>query len=69
MRESTFQIFLAQTKPLEGCTTWLYPDSLGYVTTGIGNKVDPVGDALDLPWFHLGSGAAASREEVRIPHG
>jgi hypothetical protein len=64
MRDSTFAIFLEQTKPLEGCTTWMYPDRLNLVTTGLGNLIDPVGDALGLPWIHMGSGALASRTEI-----
>ena len=64
MRDSTFAIFLAQTKPLEGRLPWMYPDDLGYVTTGLGNKIDPIDDALVLPWFHMNGGLAASPGEI-----
>src|SRR5580693_1378331 len=64
MRPSTFALFLAQTLPLEGRCLWMYPDSLGYVTTGIGNKIDPIGDATGLPWIHKASGARAGFDEI-----
>jgi GH24 family phage-related lysozyme (muramidase) len=64
MRDSTFAIFLAATKPLEGVCTWMYTDRLGLVTTGIGNLIDPIGGATDLPWIHMGTGARAGFDEV-----
>ncbi len=65
MRDSTFALFLEKTKPLEGVCTWMYPDTLGLVTTGIGNLADPVELALALPWIHKGSGLVASSAEIR----
>lgn len=65
MRPSVFASFLALTKPLEGVCTWLYPDALGLVSTGIGNLVDPVALALSLPWFHQSTGARATSNEIR----
>ena len=66
LRDSTFTIFLAATKPLEGVTTWMYPDDEQLVTTGIGDLIDPIELALPLPWFHLGSGVRATQDEVRV---
>jgi GH24 family phage-related lysozyme (muramidase) len=34
----------------EGRLSFMYLDRLGLVTTAIGNKIDPVTDALRLPW-------------------
>jgi hypothetical protein len=65
LRDSTFALFLEKTKPLEGVCTWMYPDTLGLVTTGIGNLADPVELALALPWIHKGSGLVASSAEIR----
>lgn len=36
----------------EGCCTWLYCDSRGYATTGIGNLVADVDACAALPWVH-----------------
>lgn len=36
--------------PLEGSLPFMYTDAENYVTTGMGNLVDPVGLALALPW-------------------
>lgn len=35
----------------EGRVHWLYLDILGLVTTGIGNLVDPISYATELPWL------------------
>lgn len=47
----------------EGYTPFMYTDSKGYVTTGIGNLIDPVSMALSLPWKHA-NGAPASQQEI-----
>ena len=45
----------------EGVTYWLYADSLGWITTGMGNKVDPLSDALAVQgWTINGAPAGAS---------
>lgn len=46
----------------EGRLAFMYLDQLGLVTTGIGNKVDPVQDALLLPW--RSNGALASPGQI-----
>lgn len=43
----------------EGCTTWLYCDSRGYATVGIGNLVASPDACKGHPWQHQPSGAAA----------
>lgn len=42
--------FVAHTAPLEGMLPYLYCDTLGLVTTGLGNLVDPLQGALALPF-------------------
>jgi hypothetical protein len=41
--------FVPISSKLEGYLPWMYLDILGWVTTGMGNKVDPVSQALSLP--------------------
>jgi GH24 family phage-related lysozyme (muramidase) len=49
-------------KQLEGFLTFLYLDTLGYVTTGMGDLCDPVASALALPWVqHDGTPATAAQ--------
>lgn len=49
----------------EGCTTWLYCDSRGLPTIGIGNMVPNVDAMLRLPMVHSGSGELATDDEKR----
>jgi len=63
MRDCVRKAFVGFTAPLEGVTTWMYLDILGYVTTGIGNLIDTVGEAVALPWKRP-DGSLASRAEV-----
>jgi hypothetical protein len=42
---------------------FMYTDKKGYVTTGTGNKIDPISQALVLPWKHP-DGTAASQSEI-----
>lgn len=42
---------------------YMYTDSKGYVTTGTGNLIDPIGAALALPWKHA-DGSPASQAEI-----
>jgi GH24 family phage-related lysozyme (muramidase) len=48
---------------LEGVLPYMYLDILGYVTTGMGNLIDPVSEALALPWL-TPAGTLASSAEV-----
>jgi len=50
--------------PLEGVLPFMYLDSKGYVTTGMGNLIDSPEAAMALPW-HTSSGARASNAEIR----
>ncbi len=50
VRPSVLTAWRTFNAPLEGVLTFMYTDAEGYVTTGMGNLVDPVGLALALPW-------------------
>lgn len=50
MRAAVAAAFFPFSSALEGHCSWPYLDIEGYVTTGIGNKIDPLDDALALPW-------------------
>ena len=43
---------------LEGHLTFMYLDILGFVTTGMGDLVDPLPMALSLPWVNADGSAA-----------
>ena len=50
LRDSVLGPFAAWTTQFEGYTPFMYTDSKGLVTTGIGNEIDSVEEALALPW-------------------
>ena len=52
MWDSVKQGFRAFTLPLEGEIAWMYLDTLGLVTVGLGNLIDPVELALELPFVY-----------------
>ena len=63
MYPSVLAAFFPFSRQLEGDLKWMYLDILGWVTTGIGNKIDPVGDAVALPWKNQ-DGSLATTAEV-----
>lgn len=64
MRPAVLAAFRDFSVPFEGYTDYMYLDRKGYVTTGIGNLIDPVAAALRLPWQRT-DGSLASQEEIR----
>ncbi len=60
---SVLAAFVSFTTPLEGSENFMYQDDRGFVTTGIGNKIDPVEQALGLPWQV--DGRLLSQDEIR----
>jgi peptidoglycan hydrolase-like protein with peptidoglycan-binding domain len=62
-KASVINSFVDWTTPLEGFVPHLYIDALGYVTTGMGNLVDPIGAALVLPWKNP-DGSRASQQQI-----
>jgi len=65
--QSVVDAFFNFTRPLEGYTPYLYTDSKGFVTTGMGNLVEskgqPTADVFALPWKKP-DGSLASRAEI-----
>lgn len=63
MQASVRAAWHAFSEPLEGRVHSLYVDVKGLVTTGVGNLVEPVALALQLPWKHP-DGKLATAAEV-----
>jgi GH24 family phage-related lysozyme (muramidase) len=64
MRASVRTAFKDFSAKFEGVVHWMYLDVKGLVTTGIGNLIDPVEQALVVPW-QKEDGSAASEDEIR----
>jgi GH24 family phage-related lysozyme (muramidase) len=64
MHPSVLAKWHAFSEPLEGRVHGLYVDVLGFLTTGVGNLVDPIDAALALPW-KLPDGSLASEAQIR----
>jgi len=59
--------FIAFTEKFEGKCSWMYLDSIGLVTTGRGNLIDPISAALGLPWKQTSGGnfgADATQDQI-----
>ena len=65
MRSAVRANFVSFTAPLEGVVYWMYADVKNLITTGIGNLIDPVAAALDLPWKRP-DGSRATRDEIAL---
>lgn len=53
-------------KFFEGSVEWMYLDSVGLVTTGIGTLLDPFDKFWqDLPFHYKSSGKAATKDEIK----
>jgi GH24 family phage-related lysozyme (muramidase) len=57
-------VFLKGLKHWEGERPFMYADTRGHVTTGIGHLLKKPEDALKLPWRHRETGQAATPAEV-----
>lgn len=70
MRDSVKNAFPAFIERWEGRCTWLYLDTKGLVTTGVGNLVDDgtPGPACGLPWVHAAGGRAMLDDVVAAWH-
>lgn len=64
MRSSVFAAFPGFITRFEGRLPFMYLDTKGLVTTGVGNLLDPMAPALSLPWLHKNDGQPATRAEV-----
>ncbi len=63
MRQSVRDAFVSFTEKFEGSVPTMYVDIKGLITVAIGNLIDPIGAALDLP-FMRADGSLASRAEI-----
>jgi GH24 family phage-related lysozyme (muramidase) len=63
MYPSVQSVWTTTTRRLEGLCYWLYLDSLGYITTGLGDLCDPIDMARALPWVRH-DGMPASDDDV-----
>ena len=63
MRPIIKQKFFAFSEPFEGRVSWMYLDVKGYVTIGVGNLIDPISYAIDLPFLDV-HGSPASKSEI-----
>lgn len=64
VRPEVFAAFPAWVQQFEGAVPHMYQDIKGYVTTGIGNLIDPINLALELPWRRA-NGSLATDDEIR----
>ena len=51
MRQAVADVFPAFSKSFEGYIDFPYLDVKGLVTVGVGNLIDPIQYAMDLPWL------------------
>ena len=78
-RDSVLDKFVATQSQFEGSAKnfdYMYTDNIGFVTTGMGNKIDDnsptnrtpgmngYGPALKLPWIHKSDGQPATQAEI-----
>ncbi len=63
MRDSVSKAFKSFNTKFEGYLTYMYGDVKNLVTTGMGNLVDPIGQALSLPWVNS-DGSPASQQQI-----
>ena len=54
MRATVAAVFPTFSAAFEGRVHNPYLDVMGWVTVGVGNKIDPIGLAMGLPWCHGG---------------
>ena len=57
--------FLPDLLRWESATTWIYRDSLGYATVGIGNLLHDADEACALPFQNVTEGRPATPDEIR----
>lgn len=65
MRPDVHACFVPFTSALEGVVRWMYLDVKGLVTVAIGNLIDPVDAALDVPFVYSGTEIPAPKEAIR----
>jgi len=61
MHPSVAQALVPFNAPIEGVVPWMYVDRKNLVTTGMGNLINPIENALKLQWHHLAGQADKSK--------
>lgn len=64
MHPAVANAFIGFSEEFEGHVQFMYLDIIGLVTCGIGNLIDPVSEALKLPWKRP-DGSLATSEQVQ----
>jgi GH24 family phage-related lysozyme (muramidase) len=64
MHVSVQGVFRAFNEPFEGVVHHMYLDIKGLVTVGVGNLIDPVGEAVILPFQFKESERSATKAEI-----
>lgn len=64
IRASVRAAFVPWSEPFEGRVNHMYLDTLGLVTTAMGNLIDPVNSALKLPWLRADNSIALGGEII-----
>ncbi|MBD1909130.1 MULTISPECIES: hypothetical protein [unclassified Leptolyngbya] len=65
MHQSVLDIFYDFNAPLEGVLHWMYLDIKSLVTIGVGNLIDPMSAALNLPFeYDEQPGSYATQDEI-----
>ncbi len=63
MRTAVSKAFKSFSTKFEGYLTYMYGDVKNLVTTGMGNLIDPISTARNLPWVNS-DGSAASFQQI-----
>lgn len=64
MYQSVYASWENFSRPLEGRVAHMYVDVLNLITVGVGNLIDPVSQAIPLPFKHK-DGTLATQAEIR----
>jgi GH24 family phage-related lysozyme (muramidase) len=65
MYESVREVWAVYSEPLEGRIPSMYLDILGLITCGVGNLIDPVSEALKVPFYRDSDNERATPDQVR----
>lgn len=64
MRSSAEAYFMKFSEEFEGRVPWMYVDREGLVTIGIGNLIEPMSVARELPFVNKMTGITATAQEI-----
>jgi GH24 family phage-related lysozyme (muramidase) len=64
MHTSVKEAFYGFTEKFEGAVPWMYLDIKGLVTVAVGNLIDPVSLAVNLPFINMKTLSPATKSEI-----